>query len=145
MTGRPSLYKPEYVEQAYKLCLLGATDKDMADFFGVAVRTINLWKENHAEFMQSLKKGKMMADADVAESLYKRARGFYVTETFKGQDGEPHEATRYYPPDPTSMIYWLKNRQPEKWRDKHEVEHGTNKETADVVKGFLNGKANEGE
>ena len=42
--GRPSAYKTEYVDKAYKLCLLGATDKQMADISGVAESTFNLWK-----------------------------------------------------------------------------------------------------
>jgi hypothetical protein len=31
--GRPTSFKPEYVAQAEKLCALGATDQEIADFF----------------------------------------------------------------------------------------------------------------
>ena len=41
-SGRPTKYKEEYAEQAYKLCLLGAKDKEMADFFQVSLSTLNL-------------------------------------------------------------------------------------------------------
>lgn len=27
----------------------------------------------------------------------------------------------HFPPDTTAMIFWLKNRQPDKWRDKRDV------------------------
>ncbi|WP_300485812.1 hypothetical protein [Methylobacter sp.] len=46
--GRPTAYKPEYAEQAYNYSLLGATDKQLAEFFRVSVRTINAWKKKPA-------------------------------------------------------------------------------------------------
>lgn len=124
--GRPSKYKAEYAEQAYKLCLLGATDKDMADFFEVDEATINRWKESHTEFCESLKKGKMMADATVAQKLYHRAIGYehpeIITASHQGQITDTMEVTKHYAPDPTAAIFWLKNRQPANWRDKQERE-----------------------
>lgn len=104
--GRPSDYKPEYAEQARKLCLLGYTDKEMGDFFTVTEQTINNWKIDHPEFFESIKKGKVFADTDVVTSLHDKAI-----------DG-----------DTTAMIFWLKNRQPKKWRDKQEIDM-----TADVT------------
>ncbi|CAH1205681.1 hypothetical protein PAECIP111893_02392 [Paenibacillus plantiphilus] len=125
--GRPSKYKDEYAEQAYKLCLLGATDKDMADFFEVDEATINRWKDAHNEFRESLKKGKMMADATVAQKLYHRAIGYehqeIVTASFQGQITDTMEVIKHYAPDPTAAIFWLKNRQPKQWRDKQDIEH----------------------
>ncbi len=106
--GRPTSYKPEYAEQAAKLCALGATDNDLADFFGVSKATINTWKGKHPKFLVSLKETKALLDATIERSLHQRAQGFEHTG-------------KYYPPDPTSMIFWLKNRQPERWRDR--VDH----------------------
>ena len=74
--GRPSSYRAEYVEQALKLCRLGATDRELADFFDVAESTLNLWKLEHAEFSESLKRGKAEADAEVADKLFRRATGY---------------------------------------------------------------------
>ena len=62
--GRPSQYKAEYCEQAYKLCLLGATDVQLADFFGVSEQTLNTWKQKHPKFLESLRAGKDEADAE---------------------------------------------------------------------------------
>ena len=120
--GRPSSYRAEYVEQALKLCRLGATDRELADFFDVAESTLNLWKLEHAEFSESLKKGKAEADAEVADKLFRRATG-YSHEAVKifmpAGASEPVYApyTEHYAPDPTSCIFWLKNRQPGRWRD----------------------------
>lgn len=122
---RPTEYKPEFNERAYKLCLLGATDKQMADFFGVTEQTINNWKEAHPEFFESIKRGKLEADANVAKSLYHRALGYshkaVKFATYEGKITDEAEYTEHYPPDTAACMAWLKNRQPEVWRDK--VEH----------------------
>lgn len=123
--GRPSKYKCEFPEQARKLCMLGATDKDMAEFFGVGESTLNRWKIEYPEFRESLKGGKMMADANVAESLYKRATGYeHPEDDIKVVSGRIviTPTIKHYPPDATSMIFWLKNRRPDLWRDKQEQE-----------------------
>lgn len=120
--GRPSRYKPEYAEQARNYCLLGATDADLARFFDVDERTIGNWKNDHPEFFQALKAGKDMADAQVAERLFRRAMG-YEHEAVKivadAKTGAEHVVPyiERYPPDTTAAIFWLKNRQKDKWRD----------------------------
>lgn len=124
--GRPSKYKENTAEQAYKLCLLGATDKELADFFEVAESTFNLWKKEHIEFSESLKRGKQIADANVAHKLYHRAIGYehqeLITASFQGQITDTMKVTKHYAPDPTAAIFWLKNRQPKVWRDRTQTE-----------------------
>ncbi|MGV0921887.1 hypothetical protein ACTS94_16320 [Empedobacter falsenii] len=123
--GAPSLYKPQYNEQVYKLCLLGATDSEIGDFFNVDERTINNWKVEFPEFFQSIKKGKEYADANVASKLYNRALGYeHEEDKIFNDQGVPLivPTIKHYPPDTTAAIFWLKNRQPAKWRDKQEVE-----------------------
>ncbi len=123
--GRPSSYKPEYAEQAYKLCLLGAKDTEMADFFGVAESTFNLWKKEHKEFSESLKRGKLYADANMAQSLYHRGMGYsHPEDKIFNDNGVPLvvPTIKHYPPDTAAGIFWLKNRQKDKWRDKQETE-----------------------
>lgn len=125
--GAPTLYREEYNEQAYRLCLLGHTDSELATFFDVDEGTINNWKHAHPEFFKSIKKGKDIADGHVSESLYKSALGYEHPDVdIKMYEGEIIETpiTKYYPPNATSAIFWLKNRQSKKWRDKQEIEHG---------------------
>jgi hypothetical protein len=124
--GRPSKYDEAFAEQAYKLCLLGATDAEMADFFGVEEKTLNNWKQAHPDFLQSITRGKQIADASVAEKLYERAKGYSHPEDKIFQyEGAPLivPTTKHYPPDTQAASLWLRNRQPAKWRDKqdHEV------------------------
>lgn len=121
--GRPTDYRPEYDEQAYNYCLLGATDKQLAAFFDVSEQTINAWKHKHPSFLESLKRGKEFADAKVAHALYSRAIGYsHDEDDIRVADGAIviTPTIKHYPPDPTSMIFWLKNRQPKLWRDKPE-------------------------
>lgn len=124
--GRPTAYKPEYDEQAKKLCLLGATDKELADFFGVCEATVYNWQNAHPSFLESIKEGKVLADAKVAEKLYQRALGYTHSAVKIFQyEGVPVEVPyeEHYPPDTQAASLWLRNRQPAKWRDKvdHEV------------------------
>lgn len=124
--ARPTDYRQEYAEQARKLCLLGFTDKQLAVFFGVNESTINRWKQKYPEFCKSIKSGKVIADAQVSESLFKRATGIEVTEVEVRDDGKKkvkRVTKKHIPPDPTAQIFWLKNRQPELWRDKPTVEN----------------------
>ncbi|MDE2389257.1 MAG: helix-turn-helix domain-containing protein [Betaproteobacteria bacterium] len=127
--GRPTAYKSEYTEQAYNYCLLGATDVQLAEFFSVTESTINLWKKKQPEFANALKRGKMLADARVVHSLFKRANGYSHPEThINFHEGKivQSEITKHYPPDTTACIFWLKNRQPKYWRDKVEIKEEIN-------------------
>lgn len=140
--GRPTKYLPEYCEDAYKLCLLGATDKELADFFDVNEDTIHEWKLVYPKFSESLKEGKVKADSKVAEKLHSRAMGYEWDEIVpikvkevKYKDGRRVSEKenivlttvhKVVPPDATSALFWLKNRKSSVWRDKQEIDHTTN-------------------
>lgn len=127
--ARATLYRPEYAEQARKFCLLGATDIQLADLFEVSVGAIAKWKKAHPEFKEALKRGKDMANAEVAHSLYKRAIGYSHKELdIRVVKGEVLKTVvlKQYPPDVTACIFFLKNRDKERWKDKHETEHSGN-------------------
>ena len=121
--GRPSDYDPKYVVQARKLAELGATDREVAEFFGVSERTIYRWQHEHPDFCQALKSGKEQADNRVEKSLYRRAVGYTHDAVkimqYQGQEVViPYE--EHHAPDVTACIFWLKNRKPKEWRDRIE-------------------------
>lgn len=125
--ARPTLYKKEYDEQVYKLCLLGATDAEIADFFNVNEDTINVWKIKRRSFSESMKRSKKAADAEVASKLFERATGYNYNEQvvlMAQKTGEPVviDTVRHSPPDIRAMQFWLKNRQSKLWRDKSILE-----------------------
>lgn len=127
--GAPTLYKEAYNEQARKLCLLGYTDKELADFFNVCEDTIHEWKKVYPDFSESINKGKDVADGEVAQALYHRALGYsHAEDDIKAINGEIviTKTTKHYPPDTAAAFIWLKNRRSKKWKDKQIVEHEGN-------------------
>ena len=146
-----SSYMPHYDELAYKFCLLGANDQDLANLFNVETRTIYEWKLRHKNFAQALRSGKEIADSNVALSFYKRACGFKTSEVKTKQvlvpDDERLEGydemkvvevittEKEVPPDSTAAIMWLKNRNAANWKDKQEVttHHTVDKEMLEKI------------
>ena len=130
--GRPKTTVKQRVEmitfdydKIKQLAEFGFIDTQLAELFGVDESTITRWKQASPELMHALKEGKGIADARVVRSLYERATGYEHQEmhisNHQGVITET-EITKHYPPDPTAMIFWLKNRQPDKWRDKQEID-----------------------
>lgn len=141
LMGRPSSFDPEFERAAAFLCKHGATDQDLADFFQVTVRTLNRWKIVHPEFAAAIRRGKDITDDRVEDSLYHKAmeREIEQEEAIKVKKITYNDAgkkiaeeerveivtvKRTIPADTTAMIFWLKNRRPDAWRDVHKHEHG---------------------
>ena len=131
--GRPTDYQDEYAAQAEKLCELGATDNEIAEFFEVDRSTIYRWKHRYPDFCDAIKSGKVLADKRVERSLYQKAVGYDVTEqqAIKIRTGqyteevEVVEVRKHVPAETAAAFIWLKNRQPESWRDKVELATAT--------------------
>lgn len=121
--GAKTSYRTEFADQARKLCLLGATNDQLAAFFEKDVQTIKNWLAKYEDFAEAVRQGKETADAEVASSLYHRALGYKFTEqqAIKTRDGvEVVQVERSLPPDTVACIFWLKNRRRKEWRDRHE-------------------------
>ena len=115
----------------------GNTDATIAQKIGITPATLWLWKQNHPEICDALKRGKEVVDIEVENKLLEAALGFFVTvrepmklKTVKQKAGEGRieeerveyvDRQLYFPPNTTAQIYWLKNRKPNHWRDKREV------------------------
>ena len=123
--GGPEKYRSEFAELARNACEAGATDFELGRLFGVTEKTINQWKLAHHEFSLALKVGKEVADDRVERSLYQRALGSEIERsrsvTANGQTVTTTIIERL-PGDTAAMIFWLKNRRPNRWRDRREVE-----------------------
>ncbi len=125
MAGRKPDYHPECDEMATRFCLLGATDEELGRCLGVAESTVKNWMNKYPSFMAAVRVGRAEADARVANSLYLRAIGYEhsAEKIFLAKDGEVVRAeyTEHYPPDTASMIFWLKNRRRDLWRETPQV------------------------
>lgn len=125
--GRPTLYDPDVMlPRVREWAEAGLTQEQIAANLGIAAGTLYEWKKMYPEFGAILKISADVADRHVENALYQRALGFSHPEEkiFLGKDDRPVvvPTTRHYPPDATSMIFWLKNRQPHLWRDRREVQ-----------------------
>jgi DNA-binding XRE family transcriptional regulator len=141
--GRDSLYDPSMNDMARKLALLGLTDEEMARFFGVSTQTYYNWQKEFPAFFEAVQEGKVVADANVADSLYKRATGEHVEieKAYRNKmtgEVEIIKIKQYIPGESGAALNWLKNRRKENWRDKVEHEHSgsidvTTKEQRDAA------------
>ena len=111
----------------------GLTDEQIANNIGIETRTLYRWKEKYSQICQSLKRGKDVIDMQVENALLKRALGYEYEEQTKEvvrdpSTGKPEikiikTVKKQVAPDVTAQIFWLKNRRPDKWRDKQDIEH----------------------
>lgn len=121
--GRPTLFTPAIKKTLLFLAMKGCTDDEMAKIIRVTTPTLNNWKNAHPDFFDALKSNKLLADTEVERSLFERACGYsheavhissylgVITKT---------KIIKQYAPDPLCMIFWLKNRQPNNWKDRIE-------------------------
>ena len=124
--GRSTDYDPSMNDVARKLSLLGLIDEELAEFFGVTPQTIYNWYQQWPAFFEAVQEGKTIADANVAESLYKRATGEFVEVQKLVKDPTTGTSTviklkTFVPGDAGAALNWLKNRKADKWRDKQDV------------------------
>ena len=129
--GRPSKYSAALDLTVEYMARAGLTDKQISEKLGITEATLNNWKKAHPSFFESLKRGKEDPDDMVEKSLFKMATGYsYKAQKpvsvsmgqGMGSEVQTVEYKEHVPPNPTSIIFWLKNRRPDRWRDKHDVE-----------------------
>lgn len=131
----------------------GLTDEQLAAKMGCSCSTLYEWKKNHSEISEALKKGKEVVDIEVENALLKKAKGYNaeVRKTFKVKDvyydenGRRCETERlevgidevHVAADTPAQIFWLKNRRPDKWRDKpaNDADDETLKKAAEILGG----------
>lgn len=106
----------------------GLTDGQIAQNAGIGIRTLYEWKDKYPQISQALKKGKEVVDIQVENALLKRALGYDFQEErieTSTKDGTKVVQTiKHVPADVAAQIFWLKNRRPDRWRDKVPAEAG---------------------
>ena len=103
----------------------GLTDAQMAGNMRINPATLYDWKKKYPQISQALKKGKEVVDIQVENALLKRALGYdFQEEKIEKSDKDGVkvvQTVKHIPPDTTAQIFWLKNRRPDRWRDKPEL------------------------
>lgn len=145
IVARPSKYETHVaprLEEIKDWCRNGATDEEIAKRLGISIASFYNFKNQFLEFLEALKETKEIVDAQVENALLKRALGYSYDEvTQEVVDGElkvTKVITKQVVPDTTAQIFWLKNREPSKWRDKLQVEAGISNENKELMREYLN-------
>lgn len=114
----------------------GLTDKQIAEKLGVSKQTFYDWLKKYPDFSDSLKRGKEIVDREVENALLKRALGYSYQECTEITDADGNTTTKVtikqVVPDTTAQIFWLKNRKPNVWREKREVEVTNDKQSSSM-------------
>lgn len=128
---KPKLPRPEYTPEAWddrarRCAAMGATLADIALILGIGLTTVKRWQRTHQSFAEAVQVGRKAADELVKRSLYEKAVGYTFTEevAFKsGSEVKVVTLTKQREPDTIAAIFWLKNREPENWKDRTEKHH----------------------
>ena len=127
--GAPSKQPTVDLEMVKKLADAGLTNDQLAVALNVSTSTVKNWKspKNETfwpEFLTAIKSGKSLSDDKVERSLWERAIGYEHEDVhITAYEGDVTETpiVKHYPPDTAAAFIWLKNRRPEKWRDRREI------------------------
>jgi hypothetical protein len=119
----------------------GLTEDQIAHNMGVSVKTLYNWKTKHLPILHALKSGKEVVDRQVENALLKTALGFEYLEETVTNKGDVVEVRKVQHPNTTALIFWLKNRKPEQWRDKPKTagDEQQEKDVAAALRGLVDG------
>lgn len=120
-------YRDTFPNVAYRLAMLGMSDKEIAPVLGVSYKSIDKWRREKPEFNEAIIMGREAADTQVVESLFNRAVGMEIEEEKAVMvDGQPQiiRLRRQLAPDTKAAQFWLTNRQKDRWRMRNDVNLG---------------------
>ncbi|MEG0259428.1 MAG: helix-turn-helix domain-containing protein [Lysinibacillus sp.] len=122
----------------------GLTNEQIAQNIGITRKTLQEWIKRFSDIRDTLKKGKEVVDRQVENALLKRALGYrydeFTRELVEDLEnggmtlGITKVVTKEVAPDTTAQIFWLKNRKPQEWRDKQDIQHSGNMEINNPMK-----------
>ena len=121
----------------------GLTDEQIAQKMGISRSTLADWKNRFPDISDTLKKSKEVADAKVEDSLYRRAVGYRYDEvtyervknarTGEFEKVETKRVSKEAIPDVGAQIFWLKNRRPDKWKDRIDASVSMEEQKPDML------------
>lgn len=125
--GHPTKYDPKTTPQIVKeMCEKGLINTEIAQLLGITVTTFYEWQNKYPDLAKSIKAGKNVIDDKVAQALYNRTKSTMYTETTKERNAEgkmviTKKVKKYLPSDVTAQRFWLNNRRPKEYRERHEI------------------------
>lgn len=128
--GEVRAYDETKDNMVFNLRLLGATNIQIAEALSISLSKLNRWREQYPDFKQAYDAGGVEANAFVAQSLYKRARGYTVKEakiaTHEGQVTDVVYVDKEIAPDFNAIKWWLKTKVPGYWTDEQRLQVNAN-------------------
>jgi len=122
--GRPAKFNEKIRDVILRLLKEGKTEAQIAEVIGVCPRTLQNWQGKHPDLLHAVRESKQSADELLEASLYRRAAGYshpaVKIMVSKELGVIREEFIQHYPPDTQALMFWLRNRQPKKWREKTE-------------------------
>lgn len=124
--GRPSLYaevgKP-HLDAIAGMAMRGLSVDAMSSALGIDRKTFYRWISTYSELREVVTKSRELATDQVENAMFKEATGYYVEEEVPNPKGGVVTVKRYMRPNVTAQIFWTKNRRPEEWADRRQVDH----------------------
>lgn len=108
-------------ESFIRLAREGKTAPEIAACLGVSRRTLSNWMRRNGELLLAVRAARRLADRAVEAALFNRATGYshFETKAFIYEGCVVTEdVVKHHPPDTTAAMFWLRNRQPKRWREK---------------------------
>lgn len=129
--GRQTKYDPKLLPDIYRMSKRGHVDEQIARKIGISPSRFSEWRKLYPALNEVLKAGKDDPDSAVERSLFRMATGYereVVEPVFDRKNGEIAYARykKYFPPNTTAAIFWLKNRRKAQWADTHHIEQTVN-------------------
>ena len=120
--GRPSDYRDEMCALVMLSVPDGATWDAIANVCDCGTTTAKRWAKEHDEFQSAINEARAICDDRVERSLFRKATGYTITtQVYDKRSGRIRELELSVPADTAACIFFLKNRRPQMWRDKHDV------------------------
>lgn len=113
----------------------GLIDEQIAKNMGIAYSTFKEWKKRFPDLSDVLKRSKEVVDREIENALFESAKGFVYEEEAVTNTGEVVTVKKYSKPNVTAIIFWLKNRKRNEWRDKQEIEQEITQRTIEIKVG----------
>jgi hypothetical protein len=129
---RKTKYKSDFPEKVEELAKKGLMDYQIWEQIGISCDTFYTYINKYPEFSEAIKRGRLVPIQNVESALYKRAIGYETTEEISEvkvtESGETKPSSyrkvkKHIAPDVGAAAFYLKNKAPEKWKDRHNYEH----------------------
>lgn len=126
-----------WLDRITQMARNGLTIEQIAKNCGVARNTFYNYMKKSQALNDAVDNGRMCADLEIENALFKNAKGYYFDEECVDSEGNTKSYKKYMPPNVVAQIFWLKNRRPKQWREKQEIELETKERVQLTIKNDL--------